>query len=108
MSQQKLDSRRQQNTAVCSKNKSPLAPRDGSGGPALRAGNSSTGSTKSESNLYVGFPTQFIPFILIHEWKGVKRALLAASPASYYDGYVGVAEMNEKRYERAIFKSIDR
>ncbi|KAK8491885.1 hypothetical protein V6N11_014009 [Hibiscus sabdariffa] len=32
MSQQKLDSRRQQNTAVCSKKKSPLAPRDGSGG----------------------------------------------------------------------------
>lgn len=48
MSQQKLDSRRQQNTAVCSKNKSPLAPRDGSGGrpyaqataaPALRSQN---------------------------------------------------------------------
>ncbi|KAK2995381.1 hypothetical protein RJ640_029013 [Escallonia rubra] len=53
MSQQKLDSRRQQNTAVC-----------------------------------------------------VKRALLAASPASYYGGYVGVAEMNEKRDERAILKSI--
>ncbi|KAJ4953469.1 hypothetical protein NE237_030301 [Protea cynaroides] len=48
MSQQKLDSRHQQNTAVCSKNKSPLAPRDGSGGrpytqaaaaPALRSQN---------------------------------------------------------------------
>lgn len=37
MSQQKLDSRRQQNTAVYSKNKSPLAPRDGSGdGPTRR------------------------------------------------------------------------
>ena len=32
MSQQKLDSRRQQNIAVCFKNFSPLAPRDGSGG----------------------------------------------------------------------------
>jgi hypothetical protein len=32
MSQQKLDSRRQQKTAVYSKNKSPNAPRDGSGG----------------------------------------------------------------------------
>ncbi|KAF1856924.1 hypothetical protein Lal_00002145 [Lupinus albus] len=46
MSQQKLDSRRQQNIAVCSKNKSPLAPRDGSGpyaqataAPALRSQN---------------------------------------------------------------------
>jgi len=27
---------------------------------------------------------------------------------SYYGGYVGVAEMNEKQYERAIFKSIVR
>lgn len=48
MSQQLIDSRRQQNTAVCSKNKTPLAPRDGSGGrsyaqaaaaPALRSKN---------------------------------------------------------------------
>lgn len=29
-------------------------------GTALRAGNSSTGSTKSESNLSVGFPNSFV------------------------------------------------
>lgn len=40
---------------------SPLATRDGRvGDGALRAGNSSTGSTKSESNLSVGFPNSFV------------------------------------------------
>jgi hypothetical protein len=61
MSQQKLDSRRQQNTAVCSKNKSPLAPQDGGGGrPNAQATASSAGFTKSESNLSVGFPNSFV------------------------------------------------
>lgn len=59
MSQQKLDSRRQQNTAVCSKKK-PLSAPGREWGTALRAGNSSTGSTKSESNLSVGFPNSFV------------------------------------------------
>jgi len=54
MSQQKLDSRRQQNTAVCSLQSLSAPGREW--GTALRAGNSSTGSTKSESNLSVGFP----------------------------------------------------
>ncbi|RYR03716.1 hypothetical protein Ahy_B06g082945 isoform A [Arachis hypogaea] len=36
MSQQKLDLRCQQNIAVCFKNFSPLAPRDGSGGHPMR------------------------------------------------------------------------
>lgn len=61
-----VDSRRQQNTAVCSKKKTPEAPRDGSGGrpyaqtaaaPALRS------------------PNQIFLF-----W--AKRALLAVSLAS--------------------------
>lgn len=60
MSQQKLDSRRQQNTAVCSKNKKPLSAPGREWGTALRAGNSSAGSTKSESNLSVGFPNSFV------------------------------------------------
>jgi hypothetical protein len=37
----------------------------------------------------------------------VKRALPAASPASYYGGYVGVAEMNEKRYVQFSNRLID-
>ncbi|PHT42255.1 cytochrome c oxidase subunit 1 [Capsicum baccatum] len=41
-------------------------------------------------------------------FSGLKRVLLAASPASYYGGYVFVEKMNEKRDEHAIFKSIDR
>ncbi|KAM7249169.1 hypothetical protein ACFE04_019774 [Oxalis oulophora] len=67
MSQQKLDSRRQQNTAVCSKNKSPLAPQDGSGGR----------------------PTRRQQQRRLHE--------LLRPLASYYGGYVGMAKMNEKR-----------
>lgn len=58
MSQQKLDSRRQQNTAVCSL-QSLSAPGREWGGRSLD-GNSSTGSTKSESNLSVGFPNSFV------------------------------------------------
>lgn len=58
MSQQKLDSRRQQNTAVCSLQSLSAPGREW--GTALRAGNSSTGSTKSESNLSVGFPNSFV------------------------------------------------
>ncbi|CAN6917244.1 unnamed protein product [Brassica oleracea] len=57
MSQQKLDSRRQQNTAVCSL-QSLSAPGREWGGRSLD-GNSSTGSMKSESNLSVGFPNSF-------------------------------------------------
>ncbi|KAL0771682.1 hypothetical protein Bca101_036833 [Brassica carinata] len=57
MSQQKLDSRRQQNTAVCSL-QSLSAPGREWGGRSLD-GNSSTGSTKSEWNLSVGFPNSF-------------------------------------------------
>ncbi|KAL0667244.1 hypothetical protein Bca4012_029948 [Brassica carinata] len=58
MSQQKLDSRHQQNTAVCSL-QSLSAPGREWGGRSLD-GNSSTGSTKSESNLSVGFPNSFV------------------------------------------------
>ncbi|CAN6888548.1 unnamed protein product [Brassica oleracea] len=55
MSQQKLDSRRQQNTAVCSL-QSLSAPGREWGGWSLD-GNSSTGSTKSESNLSFSYPS---------------------------------------------------
>lgn len=48
-----VDSRRQQRRLFLKQN--PLAPRDGSGGRPY-ADSSSTGSTKSESNLSVGFP----------------------------------------------------
>lgn len=48
------DSRRQQKTAVCSKNNLSAPVREW--GTALRAGKSSTGSMKSESNLSVYFP----------------------------------------------------
>ncbi|CAF2074992.1 unnamed protein product [Brassica napus] len=57
MSQQKLDSRRQQNTAVCSLQSLSVPGREW-GGRSLDS-NSSTGSTKSESNLSVGFPNSF-------------------------------------------------
>ena len=74
-------------------------------GAALRAGSSSTGSTKSESNLSVGFPNP-------HVWalemiRARSEPLLAASPASYYGGYVGVAEIYEKRDERFGNRLID-
>lgn len=89
MSQQKLDSRRQQNTAVCSKNK-PLAPRDGSGG---RAG--STGSTKSESPrepLILIF--KFIYVIYTHK-KLIATLAAAASPALLLFMVAGGAWRNE-------------
>jgi len=38
----------------------PLSAPGREWGTALRAGNSSTGSTKSESNLSVGFPNSFV------------------------------------------------
>lgn len=40
--------------------KKPLSAPGREWGTALRAGNSSTGSTKSESNLSVGFPNSFV------------------------------------------------
>lgn len=56
-----VDSRRQQNTAVCSKKKTPEAPRAGrEWGTALRADSSSTGSTKSESNLSVSRESELL------------------------------------------------
>lgn len=55
MSQQKLDSRRQQCRLF--KKQEPLSAPGREWGTALRAGNSSTGPTKSESNLSVGFPS---------------------------------------------------
>jgi hypothetical protein len=58
MSQQKLDSRHQQ-CRLFQKQK-PLSAPGREWGAALRAGNSSTGSTKSESNLSVGFPNSFV------------------------------------------------
>ncbi|KAF3601230.1 hypothetical protein F2Q69_00036338 [Brassica cretica] len=39
---------------------SPLAPRDESGGGRSLDGNNSTGTTKSEWNLSVGFPNSFV------------------------------------------------
>lgn len=42
------------------KKKKPLSAPGREWGTALRAGNSSTGSTKSESNLSVGFPNSFV------------------------------------------------
>ncbi|CAN6924148.1 unnamed protein product [Brassica oleracea] len=60
MSQQKLDSRRQQNTAVCSLQSLSAPGREWGGGGRSLDGNSSTGSTKSESNLSVGFLNSFL------------------------------------------------
>lgn len=70
-----VDSRRQQNTAVCSKNITPKPGREW--GAALRAGSSSTGSTKSESNLSVGFPVNK------NCWALEILAHPAVSPASF-------------------------
>lgn len=67
-------------------------------GAALRAGSSSTGSTKSESNPSVGFPVNN------NCWARSERFQLFRQLLSYY----GAAEINEKRDERAILKSIDR
>ncbi|KAL0836332.1 hypothetical protein Bca101_088221 [Brassica carinata] len=57
MSQQKLDSRRQQNTAVCSLQSLSAPGREWGGGGRSLDGNSSTGSTKSESNLSFSYPS---------------------------------------------------
>lgn len=40
--------------------------------------------------------------------KGREASASSCFACFYYGGYVFAAEMNEKRYERAIFKSIDR
>lgn len=69
----------------------PLSAPEREWGTALRAG-SSTGSTKSESNLSVGFPVNN------HCWARSERFQLFRLLLSYY----GAAEINEKRDERAI------
>lgn len=76
----------------------PLSAPEREWGTALRAGSSSTGSTKSESNLSVGFPVNK------NCWARSERFQLFRLLLSYY----GAAEINEKRDERAILKSIDR
>lgn len=94
-----VDSRRQQNTAVCSKNKTPYRPGTGVGdGPTRRQQQ----HRLYESNLSVGFPLNKNCWARRSERFGMFRLLL-----SYCGGYYGAAEMNEKSEMNVFYFQID-